>query len=265
MNVSTLTRNTDLFDLSQIINNVYSTHDSGGLAHEDLVFPNRNGFRDYLERDYLTACLKGLNAAMLPGAEDRTSGRRYQWTLEAAQTFNEASIENAHHDALAEKWTRDYLSTPVVVPPVESRQSQANALAAMRRREAQAIEELTAIKLERAKLQGRITELSEPVTRGNDERLVEFWNLAADAANEAGFCPEYDRIAEAMGGVSREDMTIDYTVDLQIVANVSVNISLPRGADVDIDAISNAYTRSDIEGLIDVSWGDIEVTNYDED
>ena len=39
---------------------------------------------------------------------------------------------------------------------------------------------------------------------GNDTRLTEFWEKAQRISESAGFCSEFDRIAEALGGPSRQ-------------------------------------------------------------
>lgn len=38
---------------------------------------------------------------------------------------------------------------------------------------------------------------------GGDSRLTDFWDKAHELANEVGFCTEYDKLAEALGGPAR--------------------------------------------------------------
>lgn len=43
----------------------------------------------------------------------------------------------------------------------------------------------------------------EQITDGSDHRLTEFWAKAQRVAETAGFCSEFDRIAEELGGPAR--------------------------------------------------------------
>ncbi len=54
---------------------------------------------------------------------------------------------------------------------------------------------------------------TEQITDGGDYRLTEFWERAGRIADNADFCQEYDRMAEAMNGPRRER---DYDVTLRI-------------------------------------------------
>lgn len=56
------------------------------------------------------------------------------------------------------------------------------------------------------RLQREVERLSGDV-KGDDPRLITFWVTAAREATAAGYCPEYDRIAEMAGGPSRETLT----------------------------------------------------------
>lgn len=43
----------------------------------------------------------------------------------------------------------------------------------------------------------------EQITDGSDHRLTEFWAKAQQVAIDAGFCSEFDRISESLGGPAR--------------------------------------------------------------
>lgn len=57
---------------------------------------------------------------------------------------------------------------------------------------------------------------TEQITDGSDYRLETFWERAGRIADNADFCQEYDRMAEAMNGPRRErdfDVTLRITVE----------------------------------------------------
>jgi hypothetical protein len=55
---------------------------------------------------------------------------------------------------------------------------------------------------------------------GDDPRLTDFWELAQQRADQANFCEQYDILAEALGGPSREK---EYTVHHAITVSVTVS------------------------------------------
>jgi len=77
----------------------------------------------------------------------------------------------------------------------------------------------------------RITTLSEQASalrseqvEGSDARLTEFWSKAERVASHAGFCSEYDRMADAMGGPARMLEWEGYTsVTLELTFTVPVS------------------------------------------
>ena len=52
-------------------------------------------------------------------------------------------------------------------------------------------------------LSERVTALRDEQLEGGDARLTEFWSKAERVASHAGFCSEYDRMADALGGPAR--------------------------------------------------------------
>lgn len=109
-------------------------------------------------------------------------------------------------------------------------------------------------------LQERIEQLRfEQITDGNDERLIDFWERAAQKASDENYCGEYDRMAELLGGPGRER---SYVVTTLVTIEVSVNVT----ARTEDDAISivDDYDHNDMERHIgDLSYYQINVTEID--
>lgn len=76
-----------------------------------------------------------------------------------------------------------------------------------------------------AELQREVERLrTEQITDGNDPRLVDFWEKGGRIADAAGFCDEYDRIVDSVGGVVRErswEVCMDVTVTLTLHQSVT--------------------------------------------
>ena len=78
----------------------------------------------------------------------------------------------------------------------------------------------------------RITTLEEEarslryaqITDGSDPRLNDFWDKARRIADHAGFCSEYDKIADALGGPARQ-----YEWSGTTMVEVTVAIRVPIG------------------------------------
>ena len=80
--------------------------------------------------------------------------------------------------------------------------------------------------IERA--QARIAELDHaltiargPISDGSDSRLAPFWEKAQALAVEKGFCAEYDKIAHALGGPTRQ---LAWSGSAQIEVTVTVSV-----------------------------------------
>lgn len=53
-------------------------------------------------------------------------------------------------------------------------------------------------------LTARVNSLAnDQITDGGDPRLIEFWENAAEKAESEGYCSEYDRMADLLGGIPR--------------------------------------------------------------
>ena len=135
-------------------------------------------------------------------------------------------------------------------------------MAAMRRREAQAAATIKALEL-------RLAAMSEDITDGADSRLVAFWAKAHENANEAGFCPEYDRMAEMMDGPRRTievEVYLSRTVTYTETARVTVTIDNPSsylsGDDL-LEAACDAEPEWELDSDGGESNDDERVTDYD--
>ncbi|MGG1910551.1 hypothetical protein AB1285_27380 [Microbacterium sp. NRRL B-14842] len=61
--------------------------------------------------------------------------------------------------------------------------------------------------------QREIDRLRLPITDAADDRLAAIWEKGEQIANDEGFCSEYDRLVEAIGGTPRER---DFRVTLSV-------------------------------------------------
>lgn len=89
-----------------------------------------------------------------------------------------------------------------------------------------------------------VAKSTEQITDGADPRLEQFWSLAGDAADDADFCDEYDKIAEAMGGPVRErDWDVEHRVTLTVFITRTVRA---RDEDDACERAMEAITHSDV-------------------
>lgn len=169
------------------------------------------------------------------------------------RVWNEAHIENDHRDALLMNEAYNLRVESFTLP---SREAQAHALAVMRAREERTLAEVEALRAE-------VRRLREPIVEGDDYRLEAFWERAMEAATEANFCSEYDRIASALGGPER---SVTYDVDLIVTVRSTVTVTVPRGTDITHYTLRDHVDLSEIESGIfsDIDWGDVEVSDYNE-
>lgn len=88
------------------------------------------------------------------------------------------------------------------------------------------------------------------ITDGSDYRLAEFWERAMANAEEEGYCSEYDRMAEALGGPRRPVETeVEVTVTLSFRTTVNAREDDDLDEEFDEEAvIEHLYSasRSDI-------------------
>ena len=200
----------------------------------------------------------------------------------AKKVWHEAQWLDVLFDA--HRMNRDFdheraFSTSIDLAPVELSAHERDVAAAQRQAEALGAsfaqrEKLRAIVTERrdaqralvdaqttiTQLQERIEQLRfEQITDGNDERLIDFWERAAQKASDENYCGEYDRMAELLGGPGRER---SYVVTTLVTIEVSVNVT----ARTEDDAVSivDDYDHNDMERHIgDLSYYQINVTEID--
>lgn len=77
---------------------------------------------------------------------------------------------------------------------------------------------------------------------GSDNRLTEFWTKAQRVAEGAGFCSEFDRIAEALGGPSRQ---LSWSGSTTVM--VTVPVSVPIYGVATPDEVQNHTMTYDID------------------
>ena len=123
--------------------------------------------------------------------------------------------------------------------------------------------ELVRLRSEVERLQRELSAAREPITDVNDERLTPIWDKAAEAAEENGFCPEYDKLANSLGIPGRERL---YRGVVEVRFNVYA-YARSRVADDAADemeqavreAVRNLATVNDWEGRSD---GDISHVDF---
>lgn len=103
-----------------------------------------------------------------------------------------------------------------------------------------------------ARLMAEVDRLrSEQITDGADERLERFWERAGRIADYAGFCSEYDRMAEELNGPGRtREFEVSYDVTVTVPVTITVNARDEDAADdnardeIDEDTIVEAIRDS---------------------
>ncbi|WP_299091692.1 hypothetical protein [uncultured Microbacterium sp.] len=114
--------------------------------------------------------------------------------------------------------------------------------------------------------QREIDRLRLPITDAADDRLAAIWEKGEQIANDEGFCSEYDRLVEAIGGTPRER---DFRVTLSVTLTQRVTVSVTaRTSDEAEDLATEAYTVEDvIESLRSDNYVadsiDAEVTDWE--
>ncbi|MFH8253288.1 hypothetical protein ACH3VR_23175 [Microbacterium sp. B2969] len=101
------------------------------------------------------------------------------------------------------------------------------------------------------------TARAEEITDGSDPRLVEFWDAAGEIATDHDMCGEYDRMVEAVDGITRErdfEVGMDVTITLRVYRTVTANTP-----DAAIEAAEEDVDRYDVaEAIRENGWDDIE-------
>ncbi|MGA1813865.1 hypothetical protein VH571_15895 [Frondihabitans sp. 4ASC-45] len=102
---------------------------------------------------------------------------------------------------------------------------------------------------------------SDQITSGTDPRLHDFWVRAGETADEEQFCDEYDRLAEAMGGVPRER---EFNVEMEVTVTFTTTQSATCRDSDDAYAIArDNLTESDLReamSWVSLSWETEEVS-----
>lgn len=138
----------------------------------------------------------------------------------------------------------DLSTVAVQLPPVTDRRAGMFDYELMQR-------EVTGLRAEIARLR------DTQITDGSDPRLVTFWERVGRIADNADFCEEYDRIAEAMNGPRRER---DYYVTLE----VTIHVTMRESATSDDEAGDKAGDSLTLETLRDaIANGDVEIQGSD--
>ena len=100
---------------------------------------------------------------------------------------------------------------------------------------------------------------AEQITNGADPRLERFWERAGRIADAAGFCDQYDRMADELGGPSRER---DWEVIVEVTATIRLSVNV-TARDED-DAHSSARDYIDEEAVKSaVQYGGIEDWSFE--
>jgi hypothetical protein len=191
---------------------------------------------------------------------------------EIRSVWNEAHIENNYRDALVEDEFRVWPTRVNPLVPVElDRSAQANALMAMRKREAELTRQVTEFQSLNANQSATIQRLMEEQVKGNDPRMSEFWAAAHDVAEEAGHCADFDNMADQLDGPRRKvtyrvvlERTVSYT------ETCTVEVEIDRSHNVETSDLKEAAQAIDENGGLDWSNedGDYDysgetITDYD--
>jgi hypothetical protein len=235
---------------------LYTLPGSTGSVVADYAFVKRHltatNFNAYLATDMFPESQTGVGSAV--------------WDVRSI--WNEAHVTNDQFDAIVSNQTRQDWGLVAGASLIEdanrtNRKAQAEAMAVLRRREAQQAEMIK-------NLERRIETLSADITDGADSRLIPFWGLASENADEAGFCPEYDRMAEMMNGVRRTktySVRLSRTVTFTEYANIEVGVPSDANGTSRSELLSAIHEQGlstdDWESDNDMSYGEEEVDDYD--
>ncbi len=94
------------------------------------------------------------------------------------------------------------------------------------------------------RLQREIHLLQEPITDPTDDRLSAIWERGEQIANDEGFCSEYDRLVEAIGGTPRE-REFRVTLSVTLTQRVTVNVTARTSAEAE-DLAIDTYSVEDV-------------------
>lgn len=96
-------------------------------------------------------------------------------------------------------------------------------------------------------LQERVNALQGEEIMGDDPRLLQFWIKAAREATDAGYCPEYDRIADAAGGPTRNELREQGYLSQNYIAIVKVTRYLEVEVEAENEGDAMEQARYEVE------------------
>lgn len=135
---------------------------------------------------------------------------------------------------------------------------------------AQTDSELTELRAEIEQLKTENLRLRTEDVDADDLRVRHIWITAAREAQRADYCREYDRIAEAVGGIDRDTLRSEGELDESylVLTQITIEVRLPIHAydeDDAIDKIDNLGTHELRELATENGYGigDIEVDSWD--
>jgi hypothetical protein len=113
----------------------------------------------------------------------------------------------------------------------------------------------------------QVASLSAQV-EGSDPRLTEFWAQAKRVADNAGFCTEFDRIAQALGGPVRQ---LDWSGEVDVTFTLTV--SVPVGGTATPEEVENHTMDYDVDSynvleaiksvVENMTWRELESEGYE--
>ncbi len=87
----------------------------------------------------------------------------------------------------------------------------------------------------------QVRQLSQSI-EGSDPRLAEFWRKAQDYAQSVGFCSEFDKIAEHLGGPARSLAWSGY-----VTTTVSLTVQVPVCGIDSVEAVDSHEVEYEID------------------
>jgi hypothetical protein len=214
-----------------------SGHYSGDVYHYG-EFERPGGFKNWLDFDGRTPETR---------EEQIREGVTHYIDTMALNIYYEALNENAARNVLPE-WERE-LMTPAdpvseVVNTFEGTMSERNT-ARLRelvegklRAEREAESQRAAYERQAEQYRTQLARALAPLSDASDERLQPIWEQAHSAADDAGYCPEFDRMMEAIGAPTRPRL---YRVIVEATVNAYVFVT----AQTEDDARELAESRFD--------------------
>lgn len=134
----------------------------------------------------------------------------------------------------------------------------------------QAQAELAELRAEIERLTTELLRLRTEDVAADDLRVRHIWITAAPEAQRAEYCREYDRIAEAVGGIDRDTLREDGELDEPhlVLTQITIEVRLPIEAYDEDDAISKIdnLSSSELRELVAENGygiGDAEIDSWD--